>query len=72
MVRLLRPRSLVNADSMVSSRTETSVSSLAKTMLPLASTEATLSKPSRSKTPRSWSLDMFVPLGAIPRRRAAY
>ena len=40
-------------------------------MLPLASTEATCANPSRSNTPRSLSLVMFRPLGAIPRRRAA-
>jgi hypothetical protein len=42
------------------------------TMLPLASTEATSANPNRSNTPRSLSLVMLGPLGAIPRSRAAY
>ncbi len=41
-------------------------------MLPLASTEPTSSSPSRSKTPRSLSFVMFLPLGAMPRRSATY
>ena len=52
--------------------TGTSASAARNTMLPLATTDATPSNPSRSNTPRSLSLVMFLPLGAMPRRSAAY
>src|SRR5688572_25126426 len=71
-VRLEMPRSLVSACSIRCSRAGTSSSGLRNTMLPLASTESTASSPSRSNTPRSLSFVMFVPLGAMPRRSAAY
>ena len=68
----LRSRLAISACSMLVSSSRTSVSALSKTMFPLASTDATFANPSRSNTPRSCSLDWFLPLGAIPRSSAAY
>lgn len=66
------PSRLRSASSMDASSPGTSCAGARNRMFPLASTEETRSNPSPSNTPRRCALDMFFPLGAIPRSRAAY